>query len=338
MGAVDTTQLPAHDCCGERNDANRRDGPTGRNSLIWRRAPARVKIYIERTTHDSWWFVMPHPTPWIGFEDLISLLRGRPIAVLSGAGISTESGIPDYRGPETRDRDHDPIRYQAFVSSSAVRSHYWARSAIGWPTFASAQPNDGHRALARLEDAGPIEGIITQNVDGLHQAAGSSHVVELHGSLSEVECLDCEALVSRQHLQRRLNRLNPHWTDRAAEINPDGDAQLPRSATRGFCVPSCPNCGGVLKPHVVFFGENADPARVDAAWNVLREAEVLLVLGSSLTVYSGYRFVRTAAQNDVPIGIVNLGDTRGTPHATVHLEGRTGVVLPPVADALLPSV
>ncbi|MFP4228659.1 MAG: NAD-dependent protein deacetylase [Salinivenus sp.] len=280
---------------------------------------------------------MPHPTPWIGFERLVSLLRDEVIAVLSGAGVSTESGIPDYRGPQTRDRDHDPIRYQEFVGSSDVRAHYWARSAIGWPAFASAHPNAGHHALARLEDAGHVGGIITQNVDGLHQAAGSSRVVELHGSLFDVRCLDCGALASRRRLQRRLHRLNPAWSDRAADVAPDGDAQIPRAATHGFCVPSCAQCGGVLKPDVVFFGENTDPARVDAAWGVLRDAEALLVVGSSLTVYSGFRFVRAAAQNHTPIGIVNLGATRGTPHAAVQVEGKTGNVLPSLADAVLSS-
>lgn len=277
---------------------------------------------------------MPHPTPWIGFEKLVSLLRRGPVAVLSGAGVSTESGIPDYRGPDTRDQDHDPIQYGEFVGSAAVRSHYWARSTIGWPTFASAEPNDGHRALARLEATDQVAGIITQNVDRLHQDAGSRRVVELHGSLSEVQCLDCGAITSRWQLQERLTTLNPGWPDRAAEAAPDGDAQLPRSATRGFRVPSCSSCGGVLKPNVVFFGENAAPERVAAAWDVLDDAAVLLVMGSSLAVYSGFRFVREAAQNEMPIGIVNLGDTRGTAHATVQVEGSTGLVLPCIADAL----
>lgn len=281
---------------------------------------------------------MPHPTPWIGFEQLVSLLRQGPAAVLSGAGISTESGIPDYRGPDTQDRDHDPIRYQEFVDSAEVRAHYWARSAIGWPTFASAEPNEGHQALAQLEIADRVVGVITQNVDHLHQEAGSRRVVELHGRLSEVQCLECGRTTSRGHLQERLHSLNPKWPDRAADMAPDGDAQLPRSATRGFQVPSCLVCGGILKPNVVFFGENAAPEQVEAAWNVLRDASALLVVGSSLTVYSGYRFVRTAAQNDMPIGIVNLGETRGTPHAHVQVDAPTGVVLPRVAEALCSSV
>ena len=278
---------------------------------------------------------MPHPTPWIGFEQLVSVCHHRSIAVLSGAGISTESGIPDYRGPDTQDRDHRPIRYQEFVRSAAAREHYWARSTLGWPTFASAHPNDGHRALARLEAADQVTGIITQNVDGLHQSAGSTRVIELHGTLSDVCCLNCGARSDRWALQERLRSLNPGWPDRAATLAPDGDADLPRSATQGFRVPECRSCGGILKPDVVFFGENASPLRVEAAWALLDDAEALLVVGSSLTVYSGYRFVRAAAEREVPIAIVNLGDTRGAPHAQVHVEGATGHVLPKLREALL---
>jgi NAD-dependent SIR2 family protein deacetylase len=277
---------------------------------------------------------MPHPSPWIGFEDLLALLRGRAVTVLSGAGVSTESGIPDYRGPETRDQDRSPIRYGEFVESERARRHYWARSALGWPSFDAATPNAGHRALAALEDAGRVTGVITQNVDRLHQAAGSRRVVELHGALAEVVCLDCGALTSRGALQSRLLSLNPGWTDRAAGRAPDGDADLPRAATRDFCVPSCRACGGVLKPNVVFFGENTAAGRVEAAWTLLDEAEALLVVGSSLTVYSGYRFVRGADHAGQPIGIVNLGATRGTPQASVHVDGRTGEVLPRLHAAL----
>lgn len=277
---------------------------------------------------------MPHPTPWIGFETLVRLLRDRSVAVLSGAGVSTESGIPDYRGPETKKNDHTPIRYREFVAEPETRRHYWARSAVGWPTFNAATPNDGHRALARLEAAGRVIGIITQNVDRLHQDAGSERVVELHGTLSEVVCLDCGTLSSRHALQERLLALNPGWPQEADELAPDGDAKLPRSATRSFRVPSCRACGGVLKPKVVFFGENTAPGPVDRAWALLDEADALLVVGSSLTVYSGFRFVRGAAQADQPVGIVNLGETRGDSLATVHVDGKTGAVLPKLADAV----
>ena len=278
--------------------------------------------------------LMPHPAPWIGYEDLLALLRDRTVAVLSGAGVSTESGIPDYRGPETRDEERSPIRYGAFVESERTRRHYWARSALGWPSFEAARPNAGHRALAALEAAGQVNGIITQNVDRLHQAAGSRRVIELHGALAEVVCLDCGRLSERGALQSRLLDLNPDWTDRAAERAPDGDADLPRHATRDFRVPDCRACGGPLKPNVVFFGENASPDQVEVAWSLLSEADALLVTGSSLTVYSGFRFVRGADQAGQPIGIVNLGETRGTPLASVHVDGRTGEVLPRLAGAL----
>lgn len=285
---------------------------------------------------------MPHPVPWIGFDRLVTLLRGRSVTVLSGAGISTESGIPDYRGPETNDTDHTPIQYEDFVESAGIRRYYWARSTIGWPTFDAASPNPGHRALARLETAGLINGIITQNVDRLHQDAGSAHVVELHGALAEVRCLQCEHLTPRDALQQRLVSRNPGWTDRVAALAPDGDAEIPRSATRTFEVPPCRRCGGILKPHVVFFGENVLASRVEEAWALLDEADALLVVGSSLTVYSGFRFVRGAVESKQPVGIVNLGDTRGTPLSSVHVDGKTGAVLPRLVSALgvdqLPSI
>lgn len=279
---------------------------------------------------------MPHPAPWIGFERLVALLRGQTVTVLSGAGISTESGIPDYRGPETSDTDHTPIQYGDFVENAGTRRYYWARSTIGWPTFDAASPNPGHRALARLETAGLINGVITQNVDRLHQEAGSTRVVELHGALAEVQCLQCKQLTSRDALQERLVTRNPGWTDRVATLAPDGDADIPHSATRDFEVPSCRHCRGTLKPHVVFFGENTSPSRVEKAWMLLEEADVLLVTGSSLTVYSGFRFVRGAVESEQPVGIVNLGETRGTPLSSVHVDGKTGRVLPRLATALNP--
>jgi NAD-dependent SIR2 family protein deacetylase len=277
---------------------------------------------------------MPHPSPWIDFEVLVDLFRNQTVAVLSGAGMSTESGIPDYRGPDTKNKDHTPIQYGEFIAEKQTRRHYWARSAVGWPSFDAASPNDGHRALARLEAAGHLVGIITQNVDRLHQSAGSRRVVELHGALAEVECLDCGRISGRRRLQTRINRLNPDWSDRAAEHTPDGDADLPRSATQHFRVPDCAACGGVLKPDVVFFGENTAPEPVAAAWSLLHEADALLVTGSSLTVYSGFRFVRGAVEANQPVGIVNLGKTRGTPLADVHIDGHTGQVLPRLADVL----
>ena len=272
------------------------------------------------------------------FEALVELIQGRRVAVLSGAGISTESGIPDYRGPETRRRARQPIQYQAFVSDPAARARYWARSTIGWARLAQAQPNAGHRALARLEAAGFVSGVITQNVDRLHQAAGSRRVVELHGALAEVGCLDCNAREARTALQHRLLDLNPDWSNRSATLAPDGDADLTHAEEQTFRVPDCQRCGGVLKPAVVFFGENVPRQRVAAAWQVFAEADVLLVVGSSLAVYSGYRFVLKAAQEALPIAIVNLGPTRGDALAYVRLAERLGVVLPQLADALTGAV
>lgn len=278
---------------------------------------------------------MPTPAPWPGFSDLVALLRGRRIVVLSGAGCSTESGIPDYRGPTTRQKARNPIRHRAFTTDPAARARYWTRSAVGWPRLTKAAPNPGHIALARLEHAGLVRGIITQNVDRLHQAAGSRRVVELHGALAEVHCLACGTLEPRAALQRRIERLNPGWSVRSVELAPDGDVELPETLTRGFEVPACLTCGGALKPNVVFFGENVPRERVEAAWRLFDDGDVLLVVGSSLAVYSGYRFVLRAAKEDKPVALVNLGPARGSDCAAVHVDGKTGEVLPRLADALL---
>lgn len=274
-------------------------------------------------------------TAWPGFDTLVDLLRGRSVAVLTGAGISTESGIPDYRGPETRRRARNPIQYRAFLGDDEARVRYWARSAIGWRRFAATQPNAGHHALAQLEAAGVVCGVITQNVDRLHQAAGSRRVIELHGALAEVRCLDCQAVERRDGLQQRLDALNPGWSERAAEPAPDGDAEVAAGHTRAFRVPACRRCYGVLKPNVVFFGENVPRERVEAAYRVLGDAAVLLVVGSSLAVYSGYRFVLKAAEAGCPVAMVNLGPTRGDAQACVRVEGRSGEVLPRLAEAIL---
>ena len=282
------------------------------------------------------------PPAVLDLEPLLDLLRDRRAVVLAGAGCSTESGIPDYRGPEASLRARKPIQYQEFVRSEAARARYWARSAVGWPRFSAARPNTGHHALARLEAAGAVRGVITQNVDGLHQAAGSRRVVELHGSLAAVRCLACGAAEGRDALQRRLLALNAEWAARlfrplaggGAEQAPDGDAELPPEALEGFRVPACQDCGGVVKPDVVFFGENVPAARVDEAWRLFAGAGVLLVAGSSLTVYSGRRFVYRAQDEGVPIAVVNVGPTRADEAAAVKVEGRLGVVLPALADAL----
>ena len=230
------------------------------------------------------------------------------------------------------------MTYGEFVRDPAARRRYWARSAVGWRRVAAARPNAGHRALARLERAGRLRGIITQNVDGLHQAAGSRRVVDLHGRLARVRCLGCHHTLARTDVQRRLLALNP--LGRVPEANghaaaPDGDAEVSEGVVRGFRVPACRACGGVLKPDVVFFGENVPQPRVARAWALLEEGEALLVVGSSLTVYSGYRFVAGAARRGMPVAIVNLGGTRGDGDARARVHGRTGEVLPLLADDLL---
>jgi NAD-dependent SIR2 family protein deacetylase len=267
--------------------------------------------------------------------DLVALLRGRSIAVLTGAGISTESGIPDYRGPGTRARAKDPMRFAEYTASGVGRARYWVRAMVGWPSFAAARPNAGHRALAGLEDRGLVRGVVTQNVDRLHHAAGSRRIVELHGALHEVRCLDCGAIEPRAEVQARLDELNPHVRTAIAErVRPDGDADLPAHWIEGFRIPACRACGGTIKPDVVFFGESVPAPKVEAAYATIAEADVLLVVGSSLTVFSGYRFVRRAAERGMPIAIVNLGDTRGDPYATVRVDGPAGAVLTTLAAAL----
>lgn len=274
---------------------------------------------------------------------LARLLAGRHVVALTGAGCSTESGIPDYRGPESKPRTVGPMQYREFVGQDAARARYWARSVIGWPRIRDARPNAGHRALARLEDAGVIAGIITQNVDGLHHAAGSRRVIELHGSLARVLCLGCGSEVSRSVLQERLLALNPGFP-RPAEpgmrngdgrIAPDGDAELSASAMERFCVPGCRTCGGVLKPDVVFFGENVPRPRVAEAWRLYETADVLLIAGTSLTVYSGRRFSDRARAEGRTIAIINMGPTRADEAAAIKLEGRLGTALPDVASLLL---
>jgi NAD-dependent SIR2 family protein deacetylase len=249
-------------------------------------------------------------------EPALELLASRPLVVLTGAGLSTDSGIPDYRGPGAAVRA--PMTYQEFVATPEAQQRYWARSHLGWQRMGRAVPNDGHHALAAL-DPGLL---ITQNVDGLHEAAGSREVVALHGRVADVICLSCRTTSSRAELQERLDELNPGWLERHAEalMRPDGDVDVDETAD--FVVPSCP-CGGPLKPHVVFFGENVPAERVArcyAALEALGTDGALLVAGSSLTVMSGLRFVKRAAAGGTPIVIVNRGLTRGDALATYKLE------------------
>jgi NAD-dependent SIR2 family protein deacetylase len=251
-------------------------------------------------------------------EDALNLLAGRPLVVLTGAGLSTDSGIPDYRGPGSPSRM--PMTYQDFVSGPVAQQRYWARSHLGWGRMKRASPNAGHLALARLDP----ELLITQNVDGLHEAAGSRRLVALHGRIADVICLACRRTSSRAELHDRLTAHNPGWQARHAEVEvrPDGDVEL--DDTHDFVVPACDGCGGVLKPDVVFFGENVPPPRVErcyAAVDALADTGgALLVAGSSLTVMSGFRFVRRAVKAGTPVVIVNRGVTRGDDLATCKVE------------------
>ncbi|TNY36109.1 NAD-dependent protein deacetylase [Thermomonospora catenispora] len=262
-----------------------------------------------------------------GLDLLADLVADGDVVVLSGAGLSTESGIPDYRGETGRRRRATPMTYQTFVGSAEARRRYWARSHLGWRHVARAAPNAGHRAVAELQRRGLVSGIITQNVDGLHQAAGAVDVIELHGSLDRVRCLDCGERTPREELDRRLREANPGWTARAAEFNPDGDAVLTDEQIAAFRTVDCARCGGVLKPDVIFFGENVPPDRVRTCYGLTERAGTLLVLGSSLTVMSGYRFVLHAHRHAVPIAIVNRGRTRGDDHAAVRLDAPLGAAL-----------
>jgi NAD-dependent SIR2 family protein deacetylase len=250
------------------------------------------------------------------------------VVVLSGAGLSTESGIPDYRGEEGSLRRHTPMTYQDFVASEAGRRRYWARSHVGWRTIARAHPNAGHRAVAELRAMGHLSGVITQNVDGLHQAAGTTDAVELHGSLDRVICLACRHTSPREDLHDRLSAANPHFDATATRINPDGDVELADDAVHGFRLVGCRTCpDGILKPDVVFFGENVPPDRVRQCYELVDDATALLVLGSSLTVMSGLRFVRRAAESGTPVLIVNRGPTRGDRYATTRVDRPLGQAL-----------
>jgi NAD-dependent SIR2 family protein deacetylase len=258
---------------------------------------------------------------------MVELFRGGDVVVLSGAGLSTESGIPDYRGPSGLARRGQPMTYQAFTGSAAARQRYWARSHLGWRHIAGAVPNTGHLAVAELERHGLLRGIITQNVDGLHQAAGGRAVTELHGSLHRVVCLSCWRRTPRPALDERLRAANPAWTDLPADatVNPDGDVAL--EETGGFAVVDCEQCGGVLKPDVVFFGENVPKPRVASCYDLVAGAAALVVLGSSLTVMSGFRYVRHAASLGIPVVIVNQGETRGDVLAAATIDAPLGVTL-----------
>lgn len=239
--------------------------------------------------------------------------------VLTGAGCSTASGIPDYRDANGDWKRRQPVRYQEFVGSEQVRRRYWARSLLGWPAFARARPNAAHVALARLEAAGFVQQLVTQNVDGLHQQAGSRRVLDLHGRLDAVECLNCRQRRPRAGFQHTLAERNPAFAALLATVAPDGDADLDAVDFTQFQAPDCHHCGGILKPTVVFFGETVPKPRVERACQRLAAADALLVIGSSLMVFSGYRFCRLAAAQGQPLAVINLGHTRADGELTLKV-------------------
>jgi NAD-dependent SIR2 family protein deacetylase len=267
----------------------------------------------------------------------LDVLADRPLVALTGAGLSTDSGIPDYRGPSSPPRK--PMTYTEFVSGPAAQRRYWARSHVGWARMARALPNPGHRALAALEAAEVLRGVITQNVDGLHRAAGSDAVIDLHGRIADVVCLGCRRISARDEMQQRLSELNPGFIEAAGtqvETAPDGDAVLAEVA--GFRLADCTGCGGVLKPDVVFFGENVPRNRVAQAFALVdtlaEDGGALLVAGSSLTVLSGLRFVRHAHRLGVPVVIVNRGTTRGDEFASALVDAGCSEALAALANTV----
>lgn len=260
--------------------------------------------------------------------ELVALLSGKRIAVLTGAGISTDSGIPDYRGPDSP--PSNPMTIRQFTSDPVFRQRYWARNHVGWRHMDDTQPNAGHRALATLQQIGAVTGLITQNVDLLHTKAGSCDVVNLHGTYAQVACLDCGHTMSREALAEELEALNPGFIERSEAVGglavaPDADAVI--EETSSFRYLDCPRCGGMLKPDIVYFGESVPKDRVAQSFSLVDQADVLLVAGSSLTVFSGYRFVRHAAAAGTPVAIVNRGSTRGDDLADVKVDGGCSEIL-----------
>lgn len=264
-------------------------------------------------------------------DDTVALLTGRSIAVLTGAGLSTDSGIPDYRGEGAPVRT--PMTFAQFLDDEAHRKRYWAGSHLGWRRFAAATPNDGHRAIARLENTGVASGVVTQNVDGLHRKAGSRNVVELHGAMDRVRCLICGRSYSREVIADEMAALNP-WLDRpdSIELNPDGDVQV--DDLDHFTIPECRVCGGMLKPDVVFFGEYVPLHTFALAKGLIEGADALVIAGSSLAVNSGIRLLDHAVKRSLPIVIVNRGATKGDSRATVKIDAGASETLTALAERL----
>jgi NAD-dependent SIR2 family protein deacetylase len=270
-------------------------------------------------------------------DALSGFLAGRPrLAVITGAGCSTASGIGDYRDMAGGWKRRPPIQMQDFMRDPAARRRYWARSMLGWPQMAVAGPNPAHRALAELEAAGAISGLITQNVDGLHQQAGHRNLIELHGCLADVVCMGCGVRESRARLQAQLEARNAWLLSAAAPAAPDGDADLADTlALEPFEVPDCPECGGLFKPDVVFYGDTVPRARVTAAYALVEQADAVLVVGSSLMVYSSFRFCRRARELGIPLVAINRGRTRADDWYEIKVEADCSTALPAFARVRL---
>ena len=263
---------------------------------------------------------------------LRAFLEAHPrLAVLTGAGVSTSSGIPDYRDEHGEWKRTRPVEFRPFMTDPRVRQRYWARSTVGWPIISRAEPNGAHRALAQLGEDGVVSSLITQNVDGLHAKAGSRDVIDLHGRLDTARCMACAYTVPRAELQKQLLASNPEWAEIEGRVAPDGDVDIEGRDFGSFVVPDCPQCGGILKPDVVFFGENVPKSRVDRAFEGVANADALLIVGSSLMVYSGYRFAEAAASAGKPIAAINLGRTRADHLLTLKISEPCDVALSGVA-------
>jgi NAD-dependent SIR2 family protein deacetylase len=264
-------------------------------------------------------------------DDAVDLLRGRTLAILTGAGVSTDSGIPDYRGEGAPVRT--PMTFQQFLDSANYRKRYWAGSHLGWKRFDSAEPNLGHRSIAELERRGILDGVITQNVDGLHLRAGSVRVVDLHGSMDRVRCLTCGQHYARASIADRIAADNP-WLESpdAVELSPDGDVEI--HDVEAFVIPDCSVCGGILKPDVVFFGELVPREKFDEARALVKRAEALVIAGSSLVVNSGIRLLDQATRRRMPVVIINRGSTKGDIRASVKIESGTSETLADLLERL----
>lgn len=268
-------------------------------------------------------------------EALVAFIGdNRSLAVLSGAGVSTASGIPDYRDRDGEWKHSQPIQYGDFVRSEHARKRYWARSYVGWRRFSAAEPNAAHRALAGFEEAGKVEKLITQNVDRLHSRAGNRRVIDLHGDLGRVRCLGCGDVQARDEFQQQLGAANADWHAAVFRYKPDGDAELAAGSHEDFAVPDCRSCDGIVKPDVVMFGEAVPKERVAAAGAAVERADALLVVGSSLMVFSGFRFARQASELGKPIAIVNRGRTRADELATLKIDADCGAALGAVVQSM----